>query len=188
MGFSYLNGKNWKDVSREERYFCALLYEHIRHEPQAFVKWLNDTMGTSYNPEVEWEIGYEVCLYRDVFKLRGASIQISDYPNKRTFDFCLFSEDQLVIIEAKVQQGFESKQMDSLMEEKILIRRLFGQEIRIDLAALASSNYLHNLQIYGRQTRASFEQVFSGREFSWKQLAEEYDEPAFKRADALYKN
>ncbi len=187
MGFSYLDGNNWSGITREERYFCALLYEHIRKQPQAFVAWLNEAIGTQYDTSVEWEAGYEVCLYRDVFKMRGESIRFSDYPDKRTFDFCLFSEDQLVIIEAKVQQGFEGKQMASLTAEKDLIRLLFDRHIDIDLMALTSSRYLHNLRVYGKRTRATFEEVFGERAFSWKQLAAQYGEPAFQRAESLYK-
>jgi hypothetical protein len=115
MGFEYFEGKNWIDISREERLYCAHLYFQIRGKELEFVKWLNENHKMKLPTESEWEIGYEVCLYRDYFKqLRDETIckDNVDYPPKRTFDLCLFSEENIVIIEAKVQQRFDAEQSE----------------------------------------------------------------------------
>jgi len=41
MGLSYLKNKNWSEITREERYFCAELYFAIKGNETDFVKWLN---------------------------------------------------------------------------------------------------------------------------------------------------
>lgn len=51
----------------------------------------------------DWDLGYEVCLYRDVLWQKGGLSAVGlELPPKRTFDLCLFGERALVVIEAKV--------------------------------------------------------------------------------------
>ena len=42
MGFSYLDGKNWRDVTRDERTYCAELFFVVKQDVHQFVKWLNE--------------------------------------------------------------------------------------------------------------------------------------------------
>lgn len=62
---------------------------------------------------------------------------------KRTFDLCLFFDDELVIIEAKSQQRFDEKQMNSFRYDMALIpevSRALGLAIKqVHLVALTSS-------------------------------------------------
>lgn len=32
MGIKYLNNKYWKDVTREERYFCSELFNYFKYK------------------------------------------------------------------------------------------------------------------------------------------------------------
>ena len=68
MGFDYLKGLYWRDVTRDERYFCAELFFEIKKDVPAFVKWLQQNKVVDINAnelQAQWEIGYEVCFYRD---------------------------------------------------------------------------------------------------------------------------
>lgn len=113
MGFDYLDKKNWIDITREERFFCAYLYFDIKKDVNNFINWLNEnTLDPKYNDKKihlgldvkqEWDVGFEVCFYRDYKHQNRESVQ-KDYSPKRTFDLCLFSPDTIIIIEAKVQQ------------------------------------------------------------------------------------
>ena len=139
MGFSYLDNKNWIDISREERLYCAHLYFQIKGKELQFVKWLNEFKSMYLTTDCEWEIGYEVCFYRDYLKnVENKSIRVenrkyedSTYSEKRTFDLCLFSEDTIIIIEAKVKEKFEQKQLDDIKSDKALIKRLIGDKIKV---------------------------------------------------------
>jgi len=88
MGYSYLNGKNWLKVTREERLFCSYLYHDIIGVEKEFVVWLNaqpDDKTLNLPPQDDWEIGYEVCFYRDFLRvIKGESVNDSKYSPKRT--------------------------------------------------------------------------------------------------------
>ncbi|MCK9357427.1 MAG: hypothetical protein M0R22_09845 [Dehalococcoidia bacterium] len=164
MGFSYLGGKNWLDVTREERLFCAHLYHDIRsgRREQEFVRWLRDARfwwvkpaPESLNVNQDWEVAYEVCFYRDLLKSRNQSAKLKGFPQKRTFDLCLFSEKCIVIFEAKVHEGFDTEQMSHLTTygdeqqqdadgDRQMVRALAGGADGpvVLTVALASSKYL----------------------------------------------
>jgi len=150
MGFEYLNGQNWKDISRDERYFCAELFFEIQKDTIAFVKWLNEQKiceTSKFDLHSEWEIGFEVCFFRDyIFKIgeknNNKSIKKSVFSQKRTFDLCLFSQKSIIIIEAKAYTGFDSKQLESFKEDKENIKSLLGDKCpAIFSIALVSASY-----------------------------------------------
>lgn len=124
----------WSSVTREERYFCSHLYHSILGREKDFVNWLNDNLKPNgkikLNHISSWEIGFEVCFYRDFLKASGQTIKDyntkngTKYSPKRTFDLCLFSEDEFIIIEAKVQQGFSLKQLDEIIKDEELVSQL----------------------------------------------------------------
>ena len=125
MPISYLMNKPWTSWSREERLFCAVLYEHGRRDAAAFAHWLIDAAGLDLSPAGEWDLGYEVCLYRDfLWQKDGPSAANSALPFKRTFDLCLFGERAVVVIEAKVCQRFDSAQNADFERDSERIRTL----------------------------------------------------------------
>src|SRR5438046_1156373 len=116
MGFPYFNDKSWIDLTREERYFCAELFFYYKAEPKKIIEFLFNCSSikgavTDEDLNGEWELAYEVCFYRDVcwylYDEHKISFSQAEYSPKRTFDLCLFSEEKILIIEAKVQQPFK---------------------------------------------------------------------------------
>ena len=114
MPLTYLEKKSWSQVTREERYFCSHLYHHIINKEKPFVKWLNQKLKTNFPLNNNWEIAFEACFYRDFYKLHKKK-KLPEKLRKRTFDLCLFSDNHIIIIEAKVQQGFKGDQLNSFI-------------------------------------------------------------------------
>lgn len=145
---SYIEKKTWQDITREERFFCSHLYHTIINREKEFVEWLNNNTTLKLNPHSKWEVGYEVCFYRDLIKHwkdQGKTIpNEKQYSLKRTFDLCLFSNDHIVIIEAKAQQGFHRDQLDEFIKDKVDIKNLLGSQgfiVNVDVVLLHSSPY-----------------------------------------------
>jgi len=110
MGFDYLGGGKWSDVTREERYFTLVLYNAINKKGVLdFVDFLRNKCYANLDYRNDWELAYEVCFYRDLWYLRKKCFEEEgliddDYSKKRTFDLCLFSCNQIVVIEAKAHE------------------------------------------------------------------------------------
>ena len=109
-GLSWLDGKSWWETSRDERYFCAELFFLARQDLPAFVRHLNNKHAADMDPNANWELAYEAVFYRDVWHARGGEGMPFSY--KRTFDLALFSDEDILIIEAKAQQGFKGDQLE----------------------------------------------------------------------------
>ena len=67
MSYVYLSNQKWEDITREERFFCSELFIELRRD---IVKFLNILLEKKVIEENEvdetlWELGYEVCFYRD---------------------------------------------------------------------------------------------------------------------------
>ena len=173
----FLNNQTWSEITREERYFCAELFYEIRNNPIPFLSIIGR------NNDIEYELGYEVCLYRDVSYSQKRSIKSSPFPQKRTFDLALFSDEEIIIIEAKANQGFDNQQLNDFKKDKELIMNLFQidqkEHFEISLIALVSSRY--------RPSPATKE-FFSNSFITWKKIAEIYPDRAeiFYRADSIY--
>lgn len=190
MGFKYLDGENWINISREERLFCAHLYWRIRNKKHNFIKWLNDNKSLGLDKNCEWEVGYEVCFYRDYFKLKNKLIKNSGYSQKRTFDLCMFSENRILIIEAKVQQGFKIKQVEDIEKDiesiEKLLRKSLGFDIDVKLIALVSSKYYDNLKKKDKNGVKSILDEFSTI-ITWKDMDKLFEGDIFGKADEKYK-
>ncbi len=178
---TYFNNKKWQEITRDERFFCSHLYHSIINREKEFVEWLNNNPKINLNPNNNWEVGYEVCFYRDLIhhwkddtkrKIKSPK----QYSPKRTFDLCLFSNTNIVIIEAKVQQGFTTKQLIEIRRDKKSIRSLLGQHefvVDIQIVLLHSSLY---------SPRNEFPKI------KWIDLYNSFDNnKLFKRADGLYR-
>ena len=113
MGFSYLDGRRWAEVTREERFFCQHLFSLLKTDSEnRLLSHINEQAGTTFQMDTEWEPAFEVCFYRDLRRIRKPWKHY--YSPKRTFDLCMFSEDAIVILEAKAQQPFEAGQLGAL--------------------------------------------------------------------------
>ena len=178
MGFNYLEGRRWADVTREERFFCQRLYEQVRREgAERFAAYVSDRLGMALPREGEWEIGFEVCFYRDLWQHRGREDRL--HSPKRTFDLCLFGQRAIVIIEAKAAETFEKNQNARFEEDVAHVRELTGVE-RVELIGLCSSRYT---------VGAARAAAFDNRILRWNDLAARYDGDAvLRRADAVYES
>lgn len=181
MGPGYLNGKKWEEITRDERFFCAHLYFELNRNISPLLEFLGHEKIISaeeLNPSI-WEVGFEVCFFRDfVFEIgeqnANKSIKKSAYSQKRTFDLCLFSEQQIIIIEAKSHTGFNTKQLDNFNTDKKNIASLLGVKCpSISSIALFSESY--------KPKPGSLEGF--NCQVTWKQLFDMYSNPIFLRAN-----
>ena len=125
MGFSYLGGLSWEKVTRDERYFCQRLFTLLSQGGMsAFLDHLNSKLDYALNVADHWEPAYEVCFYRDFWHANGRKGQLIS--PKRTFDLCLFSEEAIVIVEAKAQQSFatDRAQLQGLKSDRSNVQSL----------------------------------------------------------------
>ena len=176
MGFSYLEGKRWSQVTRDERFFCQRLYELVKAEPvENFVRYLSDKLDLDLPAGGEWEIGFEVCFYRDLWQHRGCPGR--PFSLKRTFALCLFGESAIVIIEAKAAGGFESNQNESFKRDIAEVQRLTGLG-NVCLVGLCSSKYILD---------EDSSSTFGGKVVRWADLARRYsNDEVLNRADDVH--
>ena len=183
MDLLYIDKKTWKDITREERFFCSHLYHSIINREKEFIEWLNKIPTLQLNPNSNWEIGYEVCFYRDLIKHwkdQGKTIpNEKQYSPKRTFDLCLFSNDHVVIIEAKAQQGFHGNQLKKFEKDRADIKKLLEKENLIVSVVL-----LHSSEYKPRDKR-----IKNSPRFTWKNIYNSFEKnDLFEKADGLYNN
>jgi len=225
MGIKYLSNRSWDEITREERLFCSHLYHSILSLPdrKKLIAKLNsiespiDSFENKLNlsPEKDWEVGFEVCFYRDLIFGIGPSLGIDpsirkvndkgklDLSEKRTFDLCLFSDDELVIIEAKAYQGLSSDQNNDFENDEVQIEALFQylkkknfthQIPKVKLIILASSKYFDSKSFtLDNGIGKNFIDANANRDYlcgliSWKQISDRIFpcDPIFERADCIY--
>lgn len=184
MGFSYLQNKSWLEITREERLYCAFLYWDVKDREKNFISWLDDNYDLQLDSDAGWEIGYEVCFYRDLLKSRRESVNPKQYSSKRTFDLCLFSEETIVIIEAKVQQMFKESQICAFQKDRADIPKIIDKEIDTKIIALASSKYYENYEKFGQN---DILKIFDAC-ISWAEIYNSYNQrDIYKQANDIYK-
>jgi hypothetical protein len=185
MSVSYLKNQPWCRWSREERLFCAVLFEHARRDPTDFAKWLIAEASLQVESSDAWDVGFEVCFYRDYLWQRNRSARAEGFPFKRTFDLCLFSERSIIIVEAKVCEPFDAEQNRDLAKDKELIQRLVDLDrLQVRTVALASSRYFANAKEYGWPDTLT---AFDGK-LTWEQVARKYPDDLLAQADIMYKS
>lgn len=204
MEFTYFRNSYWADITRDERYFCSHLYHSIIGREQDFIIWLNKFARLESDPHysislienIKWEVGYEVCFYRDLiyrYKQENNTFQSKDknvinlkyFSPKRTFDLCLFSEKEIIIIEAKAEEGFTLKQFGEFKSDKNRVKELLSvysknksvDDIKVKLLLLYSSLY-----------KPRNEKIVKYPFITWDQLKsfDENNSKYFERADILY--
>jgi len=176
MSLSYLGNKTWNEITREERVFCAELYFQIRNNIVPFLKLIN------IDETIAFDVGYEVCFYRDVLKEYSKSIRKEQLPQKRTFDLVLMSEKQILLIETKANQGFDNEQLQFFKNDKENICKLFSvineNPPNVAIIAIHSNKYTPS-----EETKSYFSRLIT-----WTDIAGIYKsaETLFKRANDIY--
>lgn len=200
----YFGASSWSEISREERFFCAELYFTLSRMPslRPFIAWLNSRSASlGLTDDNQWTVGYEVCFYRDMihaFGLDGShGIRGKQNPEthapympKRTFDLALFHPSQIVIVEAKAQQGLNRDQLASFERDasdvRALLKAMHRKEPSVHTVLLAQERYVRSP--LGLASHAPFAAAFSWKEVaelgpSWGADAKAI--AAFRRADAV---
>jgi hypothetical protein len=173
MSISYLKNQTWISITREERVFCAELYFQLRNDLKPFLKLADLPINIKY------DIGYEVCFYRDILKAYKKSIKASKLPQKRTFDLVLFSEKEIVIIEAKAEGGFDNIQLSSFRNDSGNVHKAFREigfesnAIKVKLIAICSKKYTPK-----DKSKEIFEKIIT-----WDEIADIYP----KAKDIFYR-
>jgi hypothetical protein len=185
MGFSYLKGKRWENVTRDERFFCALLYFQIKKDPLCFIKFLNQSqLKMELDLNVEWEVGFEVCFYRDIIKLTKPMIWGENhYSLKRTFDLCLFSEKSIIILEAKAQQNVKEIDITEFNKDTKYVSDLLlklGNNVKVNLGVIASSKWI-NKDKNSNNLANKIDALIA-----WADLAGLYNDQSLIRADEIF--
>lgn len=185
-GISWLGNRNWSEITRDERFFCAHLYNKVlAHEDgvKGFVRLINETCHLNLPVDTNWELGYEVCFYRDVMFDDAAKCD-ERLSLKRTFDLCLFSDNEVVIIEAKAYQAFDGKQTEEFVRDRECIRNILNIPVTVVLVPLASSHYKDTFD------NSPLKDRFGCELLTWKRLADVYEngdpKSTLARADMIY--
>jgi len=169
----------WEQVTREERFFTSYLYHDIQRDSQPFRDLLCPKLNLADDVQVI-EAGFEVCFFRDVARFKT---WIARQPTleKLTFDFVItFSNSTMTIIEAKAQQAYGTKQLDSLKEAIRLIQGETHWPLKpVFLAGLHSSKY----------TPTTANKYFEAR-ITWNEIAAIYPNNAsiYTRADTIFRD
>ncbi len=173
MGIPYFNGLSWNDLSREERFYCFILYQNAKGNPRQFAELVAEKAGLSIESTDEWDIGVEVCFYRDYLWHQGEHVHKSSFSPKRTFDLCLFSPDTIIVIEAKAYEPLDVEQNQTFKKDAKDIRDLLNdQNLKVYLIALASSKYF---EAETKHDNGCALQVFDGH-ISWADTFDKYGE------------
>ena len=191
-GFSYLGGNRWSDITRDERFFCQRLYTKIENNVGKFINHINDKTKLNLPLDVDWEPSYEVCFYRDLWYYnKKLDKKIKLHSPKRTFDLCLFSENRIIIIEAKAQQAFDKEQMELFKKDfehiQEIAQNVTNHSIDCIVLGLVSNKYSKYLK--ENKIDFSFERgIFDpSKMLNWEELSELYDnDPVLKRADEVF--
>ncbi len=167
----------WQYVTREERYFTSVLHHEISCNVKPFSDLLCKRLQISAGVKIS-DVGFEVCFFRD--GARKDIIERRKELEKQTFDFMFFLSDKsAVIIEAKAQQGYDNKQLNSLNNAKKIIEDSKKCPIsKIYLVGLYSSKY--------KPKKTTLHNFSPG--ITWKELKEVYptSKDVFERADSIY--
>lgn len=164
-GFSYLGGKYWSEITRDERTFCADLYMVLQDKDKlrTFTNWLIQECNLGeIDTSNEIEVGFEVALLRDVLfdyeltnKQKAANKIKIKGALKRTLDLAIFLPNDIIIIEAKAAESITNKQMNDFIKDdkaiNLLLSSLERKSPNIHLVGLVSGEYK-----FGAETKKNF--------------------------------
>lgn len=121
MGHKWLDGKNWGDITRTERYFVWKLASAIEPNPLEFLRWINENtelrigkhISGGQNPS-NIEVATDVRLFNDYSKFANANPAMADHPgvDNSELDLVVFSPKLIIIFEAKAWGKFDGSQLD----------------------------------------------------------------------------
>lgn len=130
----------WSDVTREERFFTAMLFQAVSADPGPMARMISGPLRLDPSIEIK-DVGYEVCFLRDAWHAQLMASRASKKLEKQTFDLVFWMSDGLmVIVEAKAHQGFNMGQLDDLvLAREAILQAKLADAVR--LLGLHSSKY-----------------------------------------------
>ena len=167
----------WSEISREERFFTAMLFHDVLAEKDPLLTLLGKKLRLSEQSKII-DVAFEAAFFRDA--ALENRIESSPAHEAQKFDLMLgFSDKRTVIIEAKAQQGFRTDQIEMLHMARTLMEgsRLWPAT-KVHIVGLWSSQYSPR-----QTTRNSFDAFFT-----WLEVADIYPEnqEIYRRADSIY--
>lgn len=170
--------KKLSDITRTEVFFTSYLHHAFMASPLLFERLLLKSIGIDQNISII-DSSYELCLFRDAAKSGYMSTRENKSFEKITFDnLFVLSDNSIIIVEAKAQQGFNSAQIKNLeyAKKKISISDLPWNKVY--LIGLCSSKYSPK-----EDTANKFDAIIT-----WADVADcfENERVIFTRADNIY--
>jgi len=124
--FTYLRNNSWSQITREERYFCAELHFEIKKDPKQFISFLNDRLKKKFSADQHWEVGYEVCFFRDYLFSINQSVKpkykgkVAILVNERTISLAEFTAMYLQSVENSITIGSQTLAADGNVSRRRL--------------------------------------------------------------------
>lgn len=196
MDKPYLNNQPWSAITRDERTYCAHLYFLFKNEPKKLVDLIKKSrilekkgFKNTFEPDGgNWELGYEVCFYRDLLKKYGLSVREKGLPEKRTFDLCLFSDNEIVIIEAKAHENLGLKQLISFSQDRAYVSKALqltgSNKMNVFFVLLASSDF-YDKQSFALENGLGRKYILENKLVKTKEPKDQPEKPRKLNLDAL---
>ena len=197
----FATGQSWASLNRSERAFCAALYRHdlarpgslaaaiglhCKAPPQRGTKWDWNSAPVIAVPKADaWETALEACFFRDMYRAKPTATKPKNFNAlaQTTFDLVLFSDDAIIVIEAKGIESFSTAQLRRIAGIKSGMSALVGNSVQVLFYGLISSKYLRNIS--NRPAAGELYQL-DGL-VAWRDLAAFYEAcPLLAQADAVY--
>lgn len=168
------------DITRTEVFFTSYLHHAFIASPLLFERLLLKSIGVNNKTSII-DSSYELCLFRDAAKSGYINTRENKSFEKVTFDnVFVLSDNSIIIVEAKAQQGFNSKQIKNLEHAKKKIKNSALPWNKAYLIGLCSSKYSPK-----EDTAKKFDAIIT-----WADVADCFDNERmiFSRADSIYNN
>ncbi len=169
------------EISRTEVFYTASL--HFACEESKNLRAISDVFRKALKIEDDVTVvdrGFEVCLFRDFAKAGLLNRQDNRF-EKQTFDnVFILSDDSIVLVEAKVHQGFNNQQIGQMKEARTILESQDTPWSKVYLVGLCSSKYSPK-----QDTQDQFNAVIR-----WSELSSALNshEALFTQADSIYQN
>lgn len=150
MGHKWLDGKNWKDVTRTERYFVWKLASVIETNPVKFLRWINENtdlgIGKLINGRhkpANFEVATDVRFFNDYRRFANANPAMANHPglDNSELDLVVFSPKVIVVFEAKSYGRFEGENGQLVQTRDRLPKIRDITDCKVEFVGIYSSKY-----------------------------------------------
>lgn len=176
MKLSYMNHKNWFEVTSSKSFFCTELFSRARQNLTPLLNALDLPRHSNY------ELGLDACIYHDLSRIHGLRGFEREVLCEVSFDFVLFSEDIITVVLVLTSELGSRTQLDDAENEIKQLKILFETCLKRPSP---------QFKIVGLRSSKSTLDDYTGMNFSlsqmltWEKIATLYPSSAtiFKNAD-----